>query len=291
MLKIKGEKISKIKDAVADGLTMSGLGDTYTEMTSIHDDNYVFPITNNEITVHVTEGVKEVWYVKIIEKNSKAYNGNNEVVSLEINSRLQTAIIIQKQLDKLIKINEASQRVDIMVDIETLGNKVDSTIFQISAIAFDINTKETIKTFNMLADISKNKEMNVTGDTLKWWLDTDRDLLQRLLSEGTLSSDDIVRSFYNWIVGLQNDFGEKCVYLWGNGILFDNKMIQYQLEKQDIKYPIFYRNDRDVRTILDLASMKLKKSEKEVRKMFEDDTLVKHDAIDDVKFQISLYLG
>lgn len=74
----------------------------------------------------------------------------------------------------------------------------------------------------------------------------------------------------------------------GDGILFDNKMIQHQLELIGKEYPISYKNDRDVRTIVDLAGKKLGLTEKELKAKFKDDSLVAHNALDDVKFQINL---
>lgn len=179
-------------------------------------------------------------------------------------------------------------RVDVMVDIETLGNKSDSTIIQIAAAAFDIETGRFVETFNEVADIAKNETMNVTGDTIKWWLDTNKELLHTLLNSGTHSSEDTLRLFNLWLTDLTERYD---VYLWGNGILFDNKMIQHQLEAIGLRYPIFFRNDRDVRTIVDLAAKKLDVTEKELRVRYQDDALVAHDAFDDVMYQISLVTG
>ena len=44
-----------------------------------------------------------------------------------------------------------------MVDLETLGNETGSTIIQIAAIMFDVETGEQYSEFNMIADIEKNK--------------------------------------------------------------------------------------------------------------------------------------
>lgn len=181
-------------------------------------------------------------------------------------------------------------RIDVMVDIETLGTKSDSTIFQISAIAFDIKNGEHISKFNKIADISKNEgyEMSVDGGTLLWWLNTDKELLTKLLNEGEGSSTDLLGEFYNWLVSIDL-LGE--LYLWGNGILFDNKMIQHQLESIGLKYPISYRNDRDVRTLVDLASVKLGLSNREIRERYYDASLTPHNAFDDVINQINLVVG
>ena len=175
-------------------------------------------------------------------------------------------------------------RLDIMVDIETLGNKTDSTIFQIAAVAFDIETGRHFQYFHHIANIAENEKMNVTGDTLKWWLNTDKELLTKLLNKGEESSEELLRMFWNWMTGLVLDHD---VYFWGNGILFDNKMIQHQLEALGLGYPIFFRNDRDVRTIVELAAIKLGTSEKDLRKKYYDKTAA-HDAANDVANQIRL---
>src|SRR5690625_4007009 len=143
-------------------------------------------------------------------------------------------------------------RKDIMVDIETLGKKSSSTIFQIAAVSFDITSGEIYSSFNHIADIEDNRILNVDGSTLKWWLNTDKALLNKLLNKGEGSSEQLLIDFHDWLSSQSED--ERDTYLWGNGILFDNKMIQHQFELIGLDYPIFYRNDRDVRTVLELTS-------------------------------------
>lgn len=180
-------------------------------------------------------------------------------------------------------------RIDVMVDIETLGTSSNSTIIQIAAIAFDMYTGLFVDTFNEITDIEKEGFMTVDGSTIKWWLNTNKDLLQELINTGKYSSEDILEHFHDWLIELSDT--NKEVFLWGNGILFDNKMIQHQLEDNCLDYPIYYKNDRDVRTIVDLASKKLRITEKELKERFNDLSLVKHNAYDDVKYQINLVRG
>src|SRR5690625_2573087 len=104
-----------------------------------------------------------------------------------------------------------SKRTDVMVDIETLGQGVDSTIFQIAAVAFDITSGEEYKTFNEVADIS-NRSLQVDGNTLKWWLKTDASLLNNLLNEqkGDKSPKEILGLLSEWLDGLA--YNMKNVY-------------------------------------------------------------------------------
>lgn len=179
-------------------------------------------------------------------------------------------------------------RIDIMTDIETLGVGENVTIIQLSAVAFDIQSGSIISTFNQHIDISKDKNLNVDGSTLAWWLHPDRkDLLSEIVLKGDISLVGALMTFKHWILGFDANGGIKNVYLWGNGILFDNRIIQDIMTKNNIEYPIFYRNDRDVRTIVDLACMKLNISADELKMKLEE-VGTKHDAYSDSLYQINL---
>lgn len=177
-------------------------------------------------------------------------------------------------------------RIDIMTDIETLGTKADSTVFQVSAIAFDITTGATFSTFDKIIDI-KHEKMIVDGSTIKWWLTTDSELMKQLiLNENSEKGSIVFEDFRRWILSQTRDF--KDIYLWGNGILFDNNMIRTQMEKYGLEYPIFYQNDRDVRTILELASMKSGLTQKMIKESCKDKDEVMHNALDDCSYQVRL---
>lgn len=183
-----------------------------------------------------------------------------------------------------------ANRIDVMTDIETLGIGANSTIIQISAVAFDIKTGEQLAHFDEIADVSKNERpLDITPSTIEWWLTKHKNVFIDLLSRNGSSTEDVLRNFHTWLTELADD--TKDVYLWGNGILFDNKMIQHQLESIGLNYPIFYKNDRDVRTLVDAASVKLGITEKEFKDRYNDESLVAHNAYDDVLYQINLVVG
>lgn len=178
-------------------------------------------------------------------------------------------------------------RKDIMVDIETLGTGEGATVFQIVATAFDITTGQVHDTFQAIGDIEKFGYLRVDGSTLKWWLNTDKELLTELLNKGNVDEDDMYESLHKWLEDQSETGNMKDVYLWGNGILFDNAKLQYELNER-FNYPIYYKNDRDVRTILELASLKTGMSEQELKDSVTDENERKHDAFDDTNFQIRL---
>lgn len=170
-------------------------------------------------------------------------------------------------------------RIDIMCDLETLGKDADTVVFQIAAAAFDINTGTVLYNFNQICDISNTKIM-VDGDTLKWWLNTDKELLTKLLNQGNCSEQWMVEYFHNWIETLQKKYD---VYFWGNGILFDNRIMKAKMESYGMKYPIFYRNDRDLRTLVDIVKTKYNV---DPHKECQVENTEKHNAMHDVEHQI-----
>lgn len=172
----------------------------------------------------------------------------------------------------------------IMVDIETLGTGLNAPILQIAAVAFNIETGEYEGLFNEHIDIA-NENLRIDGDTLKWWIDTDAELLSDIVSAGQTPLDEALFLFGEWVRGFDEP------KLWGNGILFDNAILREQMTKHGYEYPIHFRHDRDVRTILELASHKLGISERELRTNYQRNDLKKHDALDDCKFQAGLVVG
>ena len=174
-------------------------------------------------------------------------------------------------------------RLDLMLDIETLGTENNTTVIQLSSVAFDITNGDIISEFNEFVDIGQTKELNVTGSTVKWWLKTDVNLFKELIEKGNISEVEAFSRFYWWIKELQETYS---VYIWGNGLLFDCAIVKTKLIQYGFTYPISYKNDRDVRTIVDLYCAKKGITEKQFKDIHKSDDLVAHNGLDDCKFQI-----
>ncbi len=190
-----------------------------------------------------------------------------------------------------------SKRIDILVDIESLGRTADSLIYEIGAIAFDRETDKEISTYHCSLSIKNMKDITITASTLLWWLKENPELMRHVLSGENESEVDevfydeksLLSSFVEWIKydidRKLGKFGEYInVFLWGNGILFDNRLLKEHMEKYNIEYPIFYRNDRDLRTLIELAAeMTGCKDDKEFREKYVLKNTTEHDALDDVR--------
>ena len=179
-----------------------------------------------------------------------------------------------------------SKRIDVMIDFETLGTNDCPPVFQLSAKAFDITTGKIIASFNEVADVTTTTS-EVSQDTLMWWFKTDFNLFTNLISEGMKSGNsekDLIEKFVIWFNDLNTDYKNK--FLWGNGVNFDNRIMQKKCEQYNIKYPVFYRNDMDMRTIMEIVAMKMGYSDQVAYRAAVEFKGTKHNADDDVTNQI-----
>lgn len=183
-------------------------------------------------------------------------------------------------------------RIDVMVDIETLGKADNTAIFQIYAEAFNRDTFETIDTLELKININTIKPELMDMDTLYWWTQNHGELFKKL----TETTDEHTGEYHaayqlaRWFENLRFAYasGDNDIYLWGNGSMFDNIKIKNLLTRNGEKYPIYYRNDRDLRTLIDCASRNSGLSEENIKELVTIGSEVQHDAKDDVAFQIRL---
>lgn len=187
-------------------------------------------------------------------------------------------------------------RIDIIVDIETLGKTADTPIFEIGAVAYNSETSKELY-YHKSFCLKGTGEMIVSASTLLWWLKTDAALLSKVLHgensyvQGIFYTEhELLEDFFDWICSFLYDYGENNVFLWGNGILFDNKLLQERMNKFDITYPVYYRNDRDLRTLFEIAAVKTGcADDKEFRDKYVTAKTTAHSALDDAKNEFEAF--
>ena len=194
--------------------------------------------------------------------------------------------------------------IDIMVDLEALnlGDKGrDPKIIQFAAVAFNILTGEIYnfpdEIFNEYCLVEETDLPLIRWDTLTWWLKTNPAKLSEILEKGKESNKKekrVILDFIIWINSMCEKYtiskSTKAARLWGNGENFDNKIIKTLCDKYDCEYPITYYNDRDMRTIVQLAADKIHIDSKEYRALYPMKGTA-HDALDDVTNQIEVTSG
>lgn len=189
--------------------------------------------------------------------------------------------------DELVKaLNKVNDKVgdsnfnQVMLDIETLGTEPGCVVLSIGAVLFDMKSGETSTEFVMNIDIKDSLAMGlqISADTLKWWLAQGEEATKRAFSEDNDSLIDTLSQFSNFI----DSNGGSDLKIWGNGARFDMGIVNdlYRLIGQPIPWNNF--KERDVRTLVDFAPEVKTRVVKEAKKQEE----VLHDPIVDCKVQI-----
>ncbi len=156
---------------------------------------------------------------------------------------------------------------DIMIDLETFGARSDALIVQIGACFFDRTTGEIGKTFFANVDPSfRSRAFSVDYATIKWWLSQSEQARASLMME-TKELKSVLESLYEFL-------DKRDANIWCHAT-FDMPILLHAFEVVGMKFPIHYRNMRDIRTLMDLAD-----HHSDTKR-----TGVHHNALDDAKFQ------
>jgi hypothetical protein len=167
---------------------------------------------------------------------------------------------------------------DVMVDIETLGNGPRSMIVSIAAVKFNEDGPSPDKDdwfYERVERCDAAKYGEMTPATVKWWMQQSQ-AARESISGGTKPLRKVLREFQQWF--------PKDGLVWGNGPVFDVTIMEHAFKQADVKIPWHYRNVRDVRTIVDLTKEFMSTRD------FEEDDDVLHDALSDAKYQ-ARYVG
>lgn len=154
-------------------------------------------------------------------------------------------------------------RLDIVLDLETLGTNNSPVITQIGAVAFDIKTGKKIREFMLSVTIDSclKAGLKLDGATIKWWMTQSKEVIDEVYgSEKEVTISKALNAFRDWVTALSGGIKKENIYLWGNGILADNTWLKGAHEALNIPEYLSYKNHRDVRTLLDLASSSIGES-------------------------------
>lgn len=198
-----------------------------------------------------------------------------------------------EDLKSYIAESHPNEKYDIICDIETLGLTSDCLVWEIAACVFERSTHKKIMSFHKCVDLTNVGNIIIDGNTLVWWLKTNPTLLYEKISgkaDGVryvYSEEELCKDFLFWLYSISDaTYGLanwENIYFWGNGILFDNRFIKDKFQQYDVVYPIIYRNDRDIRTLVGLAAEKTGcKTDKEFREKYVLANTTEHNAFDDV---------
>lgn len=139
----------------------------------------------------------------------------------------------------------------IMLDLETMGNRSNSTIVSIAAVPFNMNTGEISNNyFYEIVDLQSclNIGLKVQSSTILWWMEQSKEARKEICKPGKDISLVLSK-----LTNFFNDYNED-IEIWGNGVRFDIGLLEdaYYACKYD-KLPWNFRYERDVRTLVSFA--------------------------------------
>lgn len=137
----------------------------------------------------------------------------------------------------------------LMIDLETLGTKVNAPIVAVGACFFDPETGAIGKTFDAAIDVEDALNYGkIEGGTFKWWMQQGEDARMKVV-RGRHLALKVMEAFVTF-AGTHGD----QVQPWGNGASFDISMLDYAIPRITGKpVPWKFWNVRDCRTIKALA--------------------------------------
>lgn len=133
---------------------------------------------------------------------------------------------------------------NIMIDIETLGTSPDAAIISIGAAA--VNPEgELVGKFHVYTEECPSGKATMSQETVMWWLLQDKEA-QDLQTKALRQPLPIA---LGQLSGFFGRFDNQGIYVWGNGVGFDNVILRRAYERNALKAPWSYRQDRCYRTL------------------------------------------
>jgi hypothetical protein len=171
-----------------------------------------------------------------------------------------------------MEITERKNLGHLMLDLETMGKRAGCAIVSIGAVEFDLNTGEIGRQFYERVDLQSclNVGLFAEASTVYWWMMQSKEARKELCKPAD-PLKNVLEQFSSFIMQL----GE--VQIWGDGAAFDLSILKAAYYAVNEKEPWYFRNERDVRTIVMFAP-KIKEN-----MLF---TGIMHNPISDCKHQI-----
>lgn len=176
--------------------------------------------------------------------------------------------------------------INVMLDLETLDNKVGAVITQIGAAEFDVRTGVLGKIFGMNIDAAscQKRGMTIGADTVMWWLQQSPEAQKSLLDPCPIDVVTVLTTFRNWLADLLMPDSiaprgtEPPRLLFWCHASFDLPILTRAFELCEIPVIWGYRDYMDLRTITRLSGIRLSD--------FKDEKDLAHNAVSDCMAQI-----
>jgi len=136
---------------------------------------------------------------------------------------------------------------DVMLDLETMGNGPNAAIIAIGAVEFDIHEKRIGERFYVVVDLQSSVSGGgvIDPSTVLWWMKQSEEAKAEFERSGEHLATALIR-FAQWL----SDRGPAdTLKMWGNGAAFDNTILASAYRNMHLERPWTFWNDRCYRTI------------------------------------------
>jgi len=185
-----------------------------------------------------------------------------------------------------------SNTLDIMLDVETLGNGLKPVITQLSAVSFQIESGKPLSEFNRFIKPQSCAKVGLSCEspygsvpTMDFWLKQEESVFNKVILKAFTEGEElreVLFAFTDWLKEEMKKNNCSKVKVWGNGPVADCVWVRSAYNACSIEAPWKYWDDADVRTYDDIGMRAFNfNSKKEIEFKGE-----KHNAIDDCKNQI-----
>lgn len=178
---------------------------------------------------------------------------------------------------------EKNKVIDVMLDLETMGNSTRPVVTEIAAVAFDRITGEEYARFHQGVDMQSSIDSGllVSASTVEFWMKQDDEARVSFVASQANATTlaQALANFDGWVKALSK---KGDLRFWGNGIMADNVWISSAFEAVRVDSPIKFWQHNDVRTVVDMGWMIGLPNYKKLEKF----TGVKHNPVDDCLHQI-----
>ena len=165
---------------------------------------------------------------------------------------------------------------DVMLDLETLGNKSNAALLSIGAVEFNMKTGKIGREFYKVIDLQTclDAGLQTNGSTFYWWLQQNQMARDAVSKDKKIALETVLHMFSGWM--------QDCIQgveIWGNGARFDIGLLEdAYVACGHQEMPWDFRSERDVRTLVSFAPN---------IKTNHPFTGITHNPIDDCKNQIA----
>ena len=154
----------------------------------------------------------------------------------------------------IIEENTPADYRHVMVDLETMGKNSNAPVVSIGAVLFDPATGFLGETFYKVVSLESAVSWGAEIDpsTVIWWMKQSSEARSEIANDNAIQLDDALLQFSEFV--FENiPGGYETAQIWGNGATFDNTILRSSFERACLDCPWDYRNDRDVRTMVELG--------------------------------------